>query len=293
MTEDNPWGWWEQALESPKSIGKTLGVNVDSPEQGYYRTRFGRDKPWLPVAIWRNEEGEWIALRDGKKTDALEVWSFCCRNPVSHEAYERALAGDGWADDEPTVSSMMGHNVGSDREALADQIESARQGAEAYRDITSEEEAGKAQSLRARMNELAGQADKTREKLKKPHFEAAKAVDAEWMPLVKDAKSVADFLRKSIEAFKTAQLTALREAELARSKLDVAATPEPLPVPETTIKGGYGRAASVGVELVVTAITDQDALYQYMRASPEISDMPAQARADGAAGRPSRSRHQL
>jgi hypothetical protein len=270
--DTNAWHWWEQALADPKAIGKSLTVSIDTPEQGFYRMRYGATKPWLPVAIWQ-DNGNWIALRAGKKVDAQEVWNWCCGNPVSSEAYEKALSGEGWADDEPIVQTMMGHNVSDtdDLEILADQIEAARQGAEIYADIQSEEEAGKAQSLRARMNELAGQADKIREKLKKPHFEAGKRVDAQWMPLVKEAKAVADQLRKNIETFKTAQLMELRRAELERAKLDIAATPEPLPTPETTVKGGYGRAASVGVELVVTKITDELATYQFLRGAPELT----------------------
>src|SRR5580765_3213276 len=153
------WNWWRQALADPKQIGKAqhLLMSADSPEQGFYRMRFGATKPWLPVAIWK-EGDEWFALRAGHSVDAAEAWNWCCRHPVSGDAYDRAVAGGGWSDDEPTVKAMIGDNIGygDDLASLADQIESAKLGAEIYRDITSDEEAGKAQSLRARMNELAG-----------------------------------------------------------------------------------------------------------------------------------------
>jgi hypothetical protein len=169
---------------------------------------------------------------------------------------------------------MMGHNVGDtdDIETLADQIESAKQGAEAYRDIESEEQAAKAQSLRARLNELSGQADKKREAYKKPHLEAGKAIDQKWMPLVKEAKGIADQLRKYIEVFKTAQLLQRRLEERQREEAaqNAATVPPPLPPVDTTIKGSYGRAATVGTELVVTAITDQDAVYQFFRDNPDL-----------------------
>jgi hypothetical protein len=281
------WHWWREALDAPKSIGKVphLLMSADSPEQGFYRMRFGPQKPWLPVAIWK-EGDEWVALRSGHKVDAPEVWNWCGRHPISAEAYEQALAGGGWADDEPTVNSMIGDNIGysSDLENLAEQIESAKQGAEIYRDITSDAEAGKAQSLRARMNELAGTVDKQRESLKKPHLEAGKAIDAKWMPLVKDAKAVADQLRRWIEVFETAKLRERRRVEeerqreerrreaerLAGEEASVPKPLPPLPPPDTTIKGGYGRAASVGTEMVVTGITDQDALYQFLREHADL-----------------------
>jgi hypothetical protein len=276
---NDAWHWWQQALESPKDIGKAdhLLVSVDSPEQGFFKMRFNATKPWLPVAIWK-EGDEWIALRSGRRVDAMEVWNYCCRHPITSEAYEQSLAGGGWADDDPTVASMMGHNISDsdDLDALADQIENAKIGAEVYSDIQSEEEAAKAQSLRSRMNELAGKADKIREAFKKPHLEAGKQIDQKWMPLVKEAKGVADQLRKYIESFKTAQLLQRRLEERQREEAARAAireeapVPPPLPPIDTTIKGNYGRAATVGLELVVTAITDQDALYQFVHDNPDL-----------------------
>ena len=70
------------------------------------------------------------------------------------------------------------------------------------------------------MNELAGKADKQREKLKRPHLEAGKAVDAQWMPLVRDAKSVADMLRKYIEDFETTKLRERRRLEEERQRAE-------------------------------------------------------------------------
>jgi hypothetical protein len=274
---NNAWHWWQQALDSPKEIGKAdhLLVSVDAPEQGFFKMRFNATKPWLPVAIWKDEDGKWVALRSGISVDAMETWNYCCRHPITAEAYEQALAGGGWADDDPTVASMMGHNVGDDLAVLADQIENAKVGAEVYRDIQSEEEAAKAQSLRSRMNELAGQADKIREGLKKPHLEAGKAVDAQYMPLVKEAKAVADQLRRYIESFKTAQLLARRleerQREEAARQSGEEAAPPPLPPADTTIKGNYGRAATVGTELVVTKITDDLALFHFLRGNPDLN----------------------
>jgi hypothetical protein len=260
--KDNAWHWWQQALEAPKDIGKSLPVSDGHPEQGFYRVR-KKNSAWEPVAIWIDDDN-WLALRSGKPVKADEIWTWACRNPITAEAYDRALAGGGWADDDPTVASMIGHNVGdNDIAALRDQIESAKQGADAYLDITTEDEAAKAQSLRARMNELAGVADKTREALKRPHLEAGKAIDAEWMPLVKEAKAIADSLRKNIEVFKTAQLMELRRLELERQKLDVAVTPPELPTIDATIKGSYGRAATVKTRQVVTGISDLGKLLQW------------------------------
>ena len=266
------WAWWQQALANPKNIGPV----TTTPEWGYYKTRF-KNGPWLPVAIWQ-KDGEWMALRDGKPVPADEVWTYCCGHPITVEAYEMALTGNGWADDDPTVASMIGHNVGDDLEAIRDQIASASIGAEAYMTIASDDQAAKAQSLRARMNELAGTADKAREKLKKPHLEAGKAIDKDWMPVIRDAKAIADALRREIEAYQTLKLLEQRRLEAERRREEEAArrageevvAPPPPPPIEDKVKGTYGRAASVGVETVVAEVTDQDALYQYMRDRPEL-----------------------
>ena len=306
MNEINDWSWWQQALENRREIGKPhLPVSVDSPQQGFYKTRWP-GKPWEPVAIWL-DGAKWMALRSGELVDAAAVWNHCCRYPISAEVYEKAVANQGWEDDDPTVAAAMagiGHNVGdtSESEQIADEIENAKQGADAYAKITSDDQANKAQSLRARVNELAGKADKQREALKKPHLDAGRAIDAEWMPLVKEAKAVGEMLRKSIEAFKTAVLQERRRLEAERQRAEqerlaeearareeaqaalaagqpVVVPPEPAPIPpplppitDDKIKGTYGRAASIAVELVVTAITDQDALYQFLREYPDLRE---------------------
>ena len=271
---NDAWTWWQQALEAPKEIGKSLPVSDGHPEQGFYRVR-QKGQAWEPVAIWK-DNGNWLALRNGKPVRAEDIWTWACRNPVTADAYDRALAAGTWEDDDPTVAAaLMGHNVGdrSEFEILSDEIESAKQGAEAYADIDTEEQASKAQSLRARMNELAGKADKIREELKKPHFEAGKAVDSQWMPLVKSAKAVADLLRKEIETFKTAQLLELRRLELERQKLDVAVTPPELPTIDTTVKGNYGRAATVKVKKWVTGISSIDDLLRGYRNDVRVHEL--------------------
>jgi hypothetical protein len=269
-----------------------------TPEWGFYKTRY-ENKPWEPVAIWQDENGKWIAYRSGKEVETEKIdklWEWCCGRPITEEAYDKAVETGEWDGDDPTVASMIGHNVGdiSDVELLKDQIENAKQGADAYRKITSDDQAAKAQSLRARMNELAGLADKKREALKKPHLEAGRQVDAEWQPIIKDAKAVADVLRKAIEDHETAKLQERRRIERERQRAEQerlaeeerareearaaeaagrtvvlpptpAPLPPPLPPPETKVKGTYGRAANVGTELVVTAVIDQDALYHFLR----------------------------
>ncbi|TIP70334.1 MAG: hypothetical protein E5X53_28305 [Mesorhizobium sp.] len=295
----DPWTWYFAALKAPAEIGKSIPVSVDSPEQGYYRTRF-KDKPYEAVAIWRDEAtGQWLAYRNNREVDAAETWNWCCRNPISYEAYQRAVSGGGWADDDETVAAQIappppGHNSGdvSEIEVLRDQIEAAKKGASAYAKITDDATLTKAQSLRARLNELSGEADKKREALKRPHLEAGKEIDKAWQPLVKEAKSAADGIRAAMSAYETEKLRKQREderkVELARLAAEeeakkAAEAGKPVPAPEPVaapvpaapapIKGTYGKAASRQVKQVVSAVTDWAALSAYMLDHPELRDL--------------------
>lgn len=304
------WAWYFAALENPKEIGKSLPIHENDPKQGYFRTRH-KDRPWEPVAIFYPEDSdELVAYRNGRECpytdkygikhgDINSLWVSCCRNPISYEAYQRAVDGEGWADDDPTVAAQIatpapGHNSGdvSESELLRDQIEAAKIGAEAYAKITDDATAAKAQSLRARLNELARDADKRREELKRPHFEAGKAIDKEWQPLVKTAKEVAGGIGMAMSAWETEKLHRQRVAERVLEKARLAAeeaarkaveagepvpTPEPVaaPVPAAPapVKGSYGRAATVKAKLVVTAITNDQVLFEYFRGEPDLGEL--------------------
>ena len=295
-----PWAWWQAALKNPASIGKTLPVHEGDPQQGYYRIRYGKDKPYEPVAIWRDEQGNWLAYRSKREVRAEDIWTGCCRNPISYETYVNASEGRGWPDDDGVVASQVnppeptiGDNSGDvdEAEALKDQIAAALAGMDAYAKITDDATAAKALSLRNRLNELSGQADKIRVKEKEPHLEAGKAVDAKWQPLVKSAKAGADKVRDSIGAWETHKLQeqrkreredeqarlaaeqASREQRADAAVIEAPASAAPVEAAPMPIKATYGKAASVQVKVVVDQVTDWAALYAYMANRPEVQDL--------------------
>ncbi|MBB3411269.1 hypothetical protein FHT87_005222 [Rhizobium sp. BK316] len=292
-----PWAWWQAALKNPAAIGKTLPVHDGDPQQGYYRVRYGKDKPFEPVAIWKDEQGNWIAYRAGREVRAEDIWTSVCRNPVSYEAYVNADEGKGWPDDDKVVAAQVkppeptvGDNSGAADEAatLMDQIEAALAGMDAYKAISDDATAAKALSLRNRLNELSREADKIRTKEKEPHLEAGKAIDAKWQPLVKKAKAGADQVRDSIGAWETKKLQAERkrqyEIEQARIAAENAAherdgetaaldAPQADAIPEGAtgqIKATYGKAASVSAKVFLKEVTDYAALYAYMAGREEV-----------------------
>lgn len=282
------------------------------PHSGYYRSAAVKDGPLLPVAIWR--EGATLHVwRGGEPVNLERVWPYCVWNPISYEWYEaKTERGEPWPDEHVNAAAIpasitdpegeaaknvearerliaLGHNEPpeeSETDALARQIEAAAANASQYEKIASDEQAGAAQSLRARLNELSGDADKKRVAEKAPHLDKCKEIDGRWQPLVKKAKEAADMIRRFLSAYETekarkAQAEAARlAAEAAKNappKQDNAeaggAEPQPVapvtPLMPTTIKGAAGRAATVRVKKVAKVV-DYDKAFAALKAVPEV-----------------------
>lgn len=302
----SPWAWWQKALANPSEIGKPgLPVHEGHPQQGYYRAK-NRDKVFEPVAIYYPEEAsELVAFRNGREVRPDEIWTFCCRYPVSYEAYVAAVDGKGWPDDDAVVAKQVapsppasGDNSGDvdDAETLKDQIDNALKGVDSYAKIKDDETASKALSLRNRLNELSRDADKKRDELKRPHLEAGKAIDGKWQPLVKSAKAGADKVKDAIGAWETEKLRLQREAErkayeaeqariaaeratqaddgdtavIDAPKVETAPAPAPS---QSTVRATYGKAASVQAKTFVKDVTDWPALAVYMSNHPEMQEL--------------------
>ena len=303
--EVNPWAWWLRALETPQLICKgDLMASEGHPEQGFYRVRNGKGGAYEPVAIWRDDTGEWVALRSGKIVDAIDIWTWVIRNPVTAEAYNAVIEGGRWPDDDETVSAQIspptpgvGDNSGevSEDEKLKDQIEAALENAKKYAVIKDDETSTKALSLRNRLNELSGNAAKIHKKQKEPYLEGGRVVDRRWKPLIESSKAGADTVRDAIGKWETEKLAkqrkAERDAEQARIAAEKAkeavagetgnllpAEPETAPAPTydpapATIKPTYGKAASVKAVTVLDEVKDWAALAVYMSTHGECQDL--------------------
>lgn len=285
--------YWRSAL-----AGNTLPIHEGEPQLGFYRKRTKKAGPFVPVAIWE-QEGRVVALVDGQEADAAEIWSFVCQYPVTELQYRDRIATGKWHDEDEAVTQSLAHDIQNENAdpatIMADQIDSALAGAADYQDIRSDEVAAKAQSLRSRLLELSGDADKKREAEKKPHLEAGRSIDAKWQPLVKKAKEAADAIRKALGAHETrkdqerrAAEEAYRKAEAYEAALAAASqpktvtplpqpTPAPAPAPEpvqTQVRGAYGRAATIKTIKVAT-VNDQDAAYGFLKGHKELVELIA------------------
>lgn len=292
--------YWQNAL-----AGNFGPVHDSDPQPGFYRKRMGRAAGYVPVAIWE-QDGKVLALVDGREADAAEIWTYACKFPILEEWYRARMIGQPWPDESAAVTESLVHRTDTNNgpvdeaDVLKAQIESASAGAAEYAEIGTDETAAKAQSLRSRLLELSGQADKAREAQKKPFFEAGKAIDAKYQPLVKAAKFAADTIRDALGAHETrkareaeklrlaaeeVRIKAEREAVKARAEAELAGkpapapvppapTPEPAPAPAAAIRGAYGRAAAVKV-VKVAKVIDQDKAYLALRTQKEMVELIA------------------
>lgn len=281
---------WESVL-----AGTPLPVHEDSPQPGFWRKRTGKAKGYIPVALWEMD-GKIVGVANLEVIDPREVWTYCCTHATTEQQYWDRVNTGKWFDEDDSVTASLtpppvGHNQPDAVDSIKDQITSALAGVDAYTEVKDDATAAKAQSLRSRLLELSREADKTRETLKRPHFEAGKAVDELYQPLVKSAKGGADAIakalgthetRKANEAAAAAHVLAearrkALEAEQARAPIGVTVEPEPVPAPSVApapapIKGAYGRGANVK-DVKIATVADQDAAYAFLKAQPELIEV--------------------
>ena len=253
----NDYAYWRDAL-----TGKFGPIHDGDPQPGFYRLR-RRGQIDQPVAIWRDLDGIYCAV-SGREDDASEIWTFMADKPIAEAVYRAVVAGEPWPDIAPSVAAMTNSKSADPADILRDQIEACKADIAGFTTITDDTQQAAAQSLRSRLLELSREADKTREKLKAPHHEAGKAVDAKWQPLVKDAKAAADKVAAAMGAWETEKARVAAEANAPSPP--VAA---PAPAPAAPIKGAYGRASSVRVVRIATVV-DQDQLYAAIRDNSEL-----------------------
>ena len=102
--------------------GKREGVDINTPEPGFYRIRAGKGGPWMPVAIWK-KDGQLVCRVGATMRDPAEIWSFC--HPVEKDAAKAAFETGKWPGD-----IDIGHNSGD--LTLAEQIADTAEQAEAF-----------------------------------------------------------------------------------------------------------------------------------------------------------------
>lgn len=211
------WHWWQDALAG------RVGPIHHEPHQGYFRVR-PKGGQWEPVAIWLDEGGSWLAYRNGKEADAWSIWTWCCRNPISHAAYEKAMAGGGF-DDEPERAPGIGDNSGEADpfDALRIEYLGEKELAEEFmkQPVETQAQADKVAIWSRRLTDIAKRADAQRVVEKEPHLKASRAVDDKWRELKDEPDTLAKRLKAHIKPYLQAQIRAEEERQRkAREEAD-------------------------------------------------------------------------
>lgn len=257
---NNPYAFWRAVL-----AGENPPISEGDLQPGFYRWR-RKGRRSRPIAIWHSEPAG-LTVKMGERaapTDMHgEIWLSCCQHPISKEAYDKAVAnGCVFAGEEVAIE---GHNnpPADDADTIADQIEAVEK-LIADLEINNESSADTAGNLTDRARQLAKHADEQRKAEKRPHDEAAKAVQAKWSPIIDRANAAAKAIKAKLTPW-------LREQE-KRAK-EAAATSETAKPAEPARVGGTlsGKRTSLRTTRSGT-ITDQDAFYQAMRDTPEVRE---------------------
>ncbi len=203
------WQWWREAL-----AGNDVTVEEGNPQCGFYKMRKGKDGPWLPVMI--RMDGDEMRCRVGADSgvNPSDVWLWCAKHPISKDDARHAFGTGSFPGDAP---ASIGNNSGE--LSLADQIKDyAQQALDWLRKFGVKDEKTKdmAANFRAELLRLSKEADTQREAEKRPHDEAAKAVQAKWKPLIDTSKNAADEIRDALTAFMTAEKRRLEAEQLAK-----------------------------------------------------------------------------
>lgn len=265
--------WYRRAL-----AGEAVSIHDGQPRCGYFRFRRHRNSEWIGAAIWidqpTDDDGaltgdEVMRCVTGARAQAKalrpdeidQLWTWVAKNPVPYDEYRAYYVSGAW----PTDPAPAGANeaAGDGEGALIDQIHSAVALAAEIKEIADQAACDRAANIRDRLNDLAKRADEERVRLKKPHDDAGKAVQAVWKPRVDMAKLAADGLRPAIAKFLTAKEreTAARVAEGAPSA--------PAPV---RAGGAHGKRTGLRTVISGVEITDYAACLQALKDDAQVRE---------------------
>lgn len=268
--------------------GEVVPIHDGEPQAGFYRL-VSRDGSSAPVAYWFGKDGAIrcrIGDKDVNEPTAAERWPWASKAPITHELYKAIIGGEPWPDQHAGAAADRKNSNGAPGddsfEGLKDRIEDLVRDAEAL--ITAgaandQNAADRASDLANRLGELHKKADTSRAAEKKPHDEAAKAVQAKWLPIMSAAEVFKRIKSAVITPFLVAEDQKRRatEAEARKIAEQAAKAGQPIPEPpamrQTGPKAGAAGRRSVALRTVkVVTITDRAAVLAFFVDNQMISE---------------------
>jgi len=275
--------FWRRRL-----AGEIIPIHDGEPQAGFYRVRNREKTNWRTVAYWF-KDGALRCRIDGADIEeqrAMEMWTYASKNPITHEVFKSVSEGGAWPDLHEGVTADRINSAGAADEdtfdGLQDRISDLARDAERLivaGAAKSQDEADRASDLANRLGELHKKADIARAAEKKPHDEAAKAVQAKWLPVLGIAEVFKMLKSRVITPFLVAEDQKRRAAEDAARKAATEAAkagqpiPEPPPAASAPVKAGSGGRRSVALRTVkVVAIADRAAVLAFFADNQMITD---------------------
>ena len=220
MLQDE-YSWWRRALKFGKGreLGReqlsALSVTESDPQPGFYRCQSEDGRRYLPVAIWR-QDGELRCMQGSRWREAEDIWSWCCRWPISEELYRQVVAGGSWPEEPSTAA--IGHNRSADPfEALCEEFAEEAQQAETFlgQPITTQGEADKAAVWAKRLAGIAKKATDLHKVEKQPALDECRRVDDKWRELREGADRLSKQLKRHLDTFLVEQARLEEERQKA------------------------------------------------------------------------------
>lgn len=283
MENKADYSYWQNALK-----GIQTPIYADYPQLGFYKKRNFKNGPFVPVAIFYQDE-ELTCLVAGKKADPYAVWTYCASHAVSEAEYRYYEANGSWASDIPVAE--MGHNNPPDGfESLKDEISfhcaEIEKWLKEIKEIKDQSIADKAANWKDKLAELFKKAESARVEEKEPHLVAGKDIDAKYGGLKTTITNVGNILKDKLTSYlkeqdriarekAEAEMKKAREEALLKAKeeadLKGDAVPEVVFVPQpvvTTVKinagGARGKKTSLRTYYVAT-IEDYSKVLEYFK----------------------------
>lgn len=218
MTKVHPdYAYWTNALAG------TLGpVSDGDPQCGFYRRRLFKDGPFVPVAIWRGEGGEFVALVDGKPADASDIWTWVCDKPITEPEYRKVSAGEGWSD-EPRAATVPSNMPADPFEALKIEFAAEQEVAAELlaKPVTEQNHADQIAVLTKRLSGIKSKATNLHKVEKQPFLDGGRQVDDKFRDLKEEPDTLTKKLKRHLDAYLLEQQRAEQERQrLAREEQD-------------------------------------------------------------------------
>lgn len=285
-TASDPFDWYVAALEgNPPPIDPTVAPC------GYWRLP-NRDGGFDPLTVWLDDAGEkWAQRAAGKPIhvsappeevrDGLtvggeegfvrEIMCYALRYPVDVDLFFEVAEGRAtWPDLPPPIPVTYSNAPADPLQAMKQELEAERIEVERFlkTPIVDQERADLAANWAGRLAELEARIEAKRVELKKPHDEAASAVQKVWKPL----KDQAGVLKSQLKASTTKFLQdKAREEAIARAELAKAG--EVLPPERGGPRAGTtGRTVSVAT-LYRAQIEDYPAALAFFAEREEVREL--------------------